>query len=201
MTERKNKISDSMKVLAAMLEAIKRDKKRYNLTLEAAFENKINGSYEYAKSWYEETYNKKYYTQEQYKNILYNFISGNISELHMPILYYLTGYFNGYDYKNLDNASFKIIKEYVEMQLSFELEERKEIERLERDTQEIRRILGRHNYTMALECIIPFIKLEEAGKLRNNGAKSVTMLVADMFNYGFILGKKAERARKHKQTT
>lgn len=34
--------------------------------------------------------------------------------------------------------------------------------------------------------------LEEAGKL---GSK--TMLIADMFNYGFILGKKTERARKH----
>lgn len=188
MTEIKNINLDSMEVLATMLEATKHNGKRHNLTLEEAFEDIIKGSYKYSKGWYEDTYNKKYYTWEQYKNILYNFIAENISELPMPILYYLTRYFNGYDYRNLDNDSFKIIKEYVEL----ELEERKEIERLERETQEIRHILKNQNYSLAYECIIPFLKLEEAGKL---GGK--TMLISDMFNYGFILGKKTERARKH----
>lgn len=188
MTEIKNINLDSMEVLAAMLEATKHNEKRHNLTLEEAFEDIIKGNYKYSKGWYEDTYNKKYYTWEQYKNILYNFIAENISELPMPILYYLTRYFNGYDYRNLDNDSFKIIKEYVEL----ELEERKELERLERETQEIRHILKNQNYSLAYECIIPFLKLEEAGKL---GGK--TMLIADMFNYGFILGKKTERARKN----
>ncbi len=188
MTKIKNINLDSMEVLAAMLEATKHNGKRHNLTLEEAFEDIIKGSYKYSKGWYEDTYNKKYYTCEQYKNILYNFIEENILELPMPMLYYLTKYFNGYDYRNLDNDSFKIIKEYAEL----ELEERKEIERLERETQEIRHILKNQNYSLTYECIIPFLKLEEAGKL---GGK--TMLIADMFNYGFILGKKTERARKH----
>ena len=137
MTKIKNINLDSMEVLAAMLEATKHNGKRHNLTLEEAFEDIIKGSYKYSKGWYEDTYNKKYYTCEQYKNILYNFIEENILELPMPMLYYLTKYFNGYDYRNLDNDSFKIIKEYAEL----ELEERKEIERLERETQEIRHIL------------------------------------------------------------
>lgn len=93
------------------------------------------------------------------------------------------------------------MKDDIKVLLETKRQTNQKLQKLLNETEEIRRILKHKNYMPALDYVLPFIELEEAGKLRDHGAKSETMLIADMFNYGFILGKKAERKRKNKRNT
>lgn len=53
----------------------------------------------------------------------------------------------------------------------------------------------------AFDYIEPFLRLEEAGMLGKPEMRGKTALLIEMFNYGFILGKRTERARKHSRCT
>lgn len=197
MSDNINSILNSKEALTVVVEAVKAYKARYNLTWIEAFEQQLRNSYKYAVGWYKESLNKKYFTWEQYKEFIYNYIIGNISELPEMILYYLTKYFDGYNRSVPDTDVIEIIKNQTESLMIFEQEETKRIERAEQETREIRRILNHQNILFTYEYIIPFLELEEAGKLGSCEARGKTMLLADMFNYGFILGKRAERDKKH----
>lgn len=196
MEDDKNRISNSKKALAAFIECIKVHIKRNKLTLAEAYENELLSSYKFAEGWYEEIIKEKYCTQEQYKNYFRNFILGNCAELPEFILYYLINFCEGFDYKNLDNDVLMAIREYLKKQLSSEAEDRNKLEKLMQETKEIRHILKYQNLLFALNNIMPFVKLEEAGKLGGKYARGKTMLLVEMFNYGYILGKRAERAKK-----
>ncbi len=204
MTENKNILFTSEEALASIIEASKMYRKKYNLLFLEAFDQTLKGCYNYTKGWYEERHpNKKYfYTWKQYTNIFYNMILGNISRLPESVIQELTNYYQDSDYDtNIDTMAFELLKDSIKILLESKQKEMKEIDKFERETAEIRRILKHQDFLNAYEHIISFLKLEEAGKLRDNGAKSETMLIADVFNLGFILGKRAERAKKHKQNT
>ena len=197
MNDYNNEHLSSFDLLTAAIEAAKEHSKIYGLTLTEAFNQKLHSSYNYSKGWHEDHYEGKFYAIEQYKAFFYNFIIGNSPELPEPVLYWATSYFRGYNYKEPDTTALTIIKEYTEALLISEQEEQQEIEQLEQETKEIRRILRHQDFLIAFEFVSPFIKLEEAGKLGSHEVRGKTALLTEMFNYGFILGKQAERARKH----
>lgn len=204
MTENKNILFTSEEALASIIEASKMYRKKYNLLFLEAFDQTLKGCYNYTKGWYEERHpNKKYfYTWKQYTNIFYNMILGDISRLPESVIQELTNYYRDSDYdKNIDTMAFELLKDSIKILLESKQKEMKEIDKLERETAEIRRILKHQDYLNAYKHIMPFLKLEEAGKPRNKETRGKRMLLTEMFNYGFILGKRAERARKHKQTT
>ena len=184
------------------INAVEAYKTRYSLTLTKAFEESLNNSYKYAKGWYEKNSPGKYYTWNQYRAFFYNFIIGRCPELPEAMLCFLTSYFRGYDYNKVSNTeTLEFLKKYVISTLDAEHEEEREIRRLEHETRKIRRILRYQDFFTAYEFVLPFLKLEEAGKLENHKTKERTRFITEMFNYGFILGKRAERARKNKYNT
>ncbi|MGN0612641.1 MAG: hypothetical protein ACI4JB_01950 [Porcipelethomonas sp.] len=195
-------IMSSQEALTAVINAVEAYKTRYSLTLTKAFEAELRSSYKYAKSWYEGKSSRKYYTWNQFRAFFYNFIIGKCPELPKAMLCYLTAYYRGYDYSsNPDTGVLENLKMYVESTLDSEQEEKEELKRLEQETREIRSILKHQDILKAYEYIMPFLKLEEAGMLGNQETRGKTMLLTEMFNYGFILGKRTERERKHKQNT
>lgn len=195
-------IINSQEALTAVINAVEAYKTRYSLTLTKAFEENLNNSYKYAKGWYEKNSPGKYYTWNQYRAFFYNFIIGKCPELPKAMLCYLTAYYRGYDYSSIpDTGVLETLKVYVKSTLDSEQEEKEEIKRLEQETREIRRILKHQDFLNAHEHIMPFLNLEEAGKLGKREIRGKTALLAEMFNYGFILGKRTERERKHKQNT
>lgn len=195
-------IMSSQEALTAVINAVEAYKTRYSLTLTKAFEESLNNSYKYAKGWYEKNSSGKYYTWNQYRAFFYNFIIGKCPELPKAMLCYLTAFYSGYDYSSIpDTGVLETLKMYVESTLDSEQEEKEELKRLEQETREIRRILKHQDFLNAYEHIMPFLKLEEAGKLGNKETRGKRMLLTEMFNYGFILGKRTEREKKHKQNT
>lgn len=195
-------IINSQEALTAVINAVEAYKTRYSLTLTKAFEESLNNSYKYAKGWYEKNSPGKYYTWNQYRVFFYNFIIGRCPELPEAMLCFLTSYFRGYDYNKVSNTeTLEFLKKYVISTLDAEHEEEREIRRLEHETRKIRRILRYQDFFTAYEFVLPFLKLEEAGKLENHKTKERTRFITEMFNYGFILGKRAERARKNKYNT
>lgn len=203
MTENKNSIPSSEESLIIIVEAAKEYKERYDyLTLMEALEQTLHGWYNYSKYWHEKMYDEEFYKYDKCMDYIYRFIESKITSLPKIIRYYLADYYRDNKFTEiLDIDTYEKLKNDIKEMLDVQFWERRELQKILNETKEIRRILGCHNYTMALDCVLPFIKLEEAGKLRDNREKSKTMLIVDMFNYGFILGKRVERARKHKQTT
>lgn len=199
MKDNINRISNSKEALAAFIECIKVHIERNKFTLPDAYEDGLLSSYNFAKGWYEEIIKDEYCTLEQYKNYFRSFILGDCSELPQYILCFLAHFYEGYDYTNLDNDVVIAIKEYLKFQLSLEAEKRKKIENLMQETKEIRRILKHQSVSFALKNIMPFIELEEAGKLGSKEVRGKTTLLIEVFNYGLILGKRAERAINHKK--
>lgn len=196
-------VYSSNEALAAVIEATKAHQKKYNLTLMNAFEQKLHSNYNFAQIWYEKQWTgEKYYTWEQYKSFFYNYITGIYPTLPTAIKCYLLNNYKPFNYpKTPDPDVFKIIKEQLEVLAEYELKEKQELEQIEHETTEIRRILMHQNLTPALEYIEPFLRLEEAGILGKPEMRGKTALLIEMFNYGFILGKRTERARKHSKSS
>ncbi len=203
MTEEKNLIPGREESLIIIIEAAKKYKSDYNhLTLLEALKGTLHGWYDYSKRWHEKMYDEEFYKYDKCMDYIYRFTETKITPLPEIIRYYLADYYQGNKFpETLDTAAHKKLKEDIEAMLNAEYLKKRKLQKTLNETEEIRRILSCHNYTLALECVLPFIELEEAGKLRGNGTKSETMLIADMFNLGFILGKRTERSRKHKHTT
>ncbi len=199
MKDNINRISNSKEALAAFIECIKVHIERNKFTLPEAYEDGLLSSYNFAKGWYEEIIKDEYCTLEQYKNYFHGFILGDCSELPQYILCFLAHFYEGYDYTNLDNDVAIAIKEYLKFQLFLEAEKRKKIENLMQETKEIRDILKHQSVSFALKNIMPFIELEVAGKLGSKEVRGKTTLLIEVFNYGLILGKRSERAIKHKK--
>lgn len=127
---------------------------------------------------------------------------GNYPTLPEAIKIYLLGNYKPFNYrKSPDPDILKSIKEQLEILAAYELDERRELDQIEQETKEIRRILMHQDLTPACEYIVPFLKLEEAGRLGNPKTRGRIALLIEMFNYGFILGKRAERAKKYGQHT
>lgn len=184
----------SEKALATVIESTKKHQKKYDLTLIKAFDQTLLKNYKYAQAWAD----KKYYTWEQYKDFFYGFIVGKYPYLPEAVVCYLTSFYSGSKYsKALDLQVLKTIKEQLEILAECELKKKQELEYIKQETEKIRLILSYQDLTPAFDYIEPFLKLEEAGVLGKTETRGKTALLIEMFNYGFILGKRTERARKH----
>lgn len=196
-------VYSSTEALAALIEATKAHQKEYDLTLMNAFEQKLYSNYNFAKIWYEEQRaGEKYYTWKQYKSSFYNYIMGNCNTLPTAIKYYLFKNYQSFNCPQFpDKDVYKSIKEQIEVLAEYELKEKQELEQIEQETTEIRQILSYQDLMPAFDYIEPFLRLEEAGMLGKPEMRGKTALLIEMFNYGFILGKRTERARKHSRCT
>lgn len=195
MSENKNQIFSSKETLAAVIERAKICKERYKRSITYAFEDSLLGCYKYSESWYR--YNngdtKHYYTFEEYKERFYSFITGNLPFLPKLIRMYATFFYKDSHYsKEIDLIVAEELRDYAEKLL----DEKQAIERLERESAELRQILGLQNTTLALEKVLPLYKLEEAGKFIKGRKGDMLMFSIYVFNYGYILGKRKERAKK-----
>lgn len=203
MSENTIQLFSSEEALATVIESTKTYQKEYNLTLMNAFEETLLKNYQYAKAWSEKARtDKKYYTWERYKDFFYGFIVGKYPYLPEAVVCYLTSYYSGSKYsKALDLQVLKTIKEQLEVLAVYELKEKQELEQIEQETTEMRRILSYQDIMPAFDYIEPFLRLEEAGMLGKPETRGKTALLIEMFNYGFILGKRTERARKHSKSS
>lgn len=196
-------VYSSTEALAAVIEATKSYQRKYNRTLMKAFEDTLHTNYDFAKIRYEEQWTgEKYYTWEKYKTIFYNYTTGNYPTLPEAIKKYLRIYYRSSNFrKSPDPDILKSIKEQLEILAAYELDKKRELDQIEQETKEIRRILMHQDFTPACEYVVPFLKLEDAGRLGNPKARGRMALLLEMFNYGFILGKRVERAKKYGQHT
>ena len=196
MSENKNRIFSSKETLAAVIEKAKICQNRYKRTITYSFEDSLLGCYKYSESWHRH-YNgetKNYYDFDEYKEIFYRFIAGNLSFLPKAIRVYATFYYKDSNYsKEPDSIVVEELKSYAKNLL----DERKVLERLEQETVELIQILGHQDTTLAVEKMLPLYKLEKAGKFIKGRKGDMLMFALYMFNYGYILGKRKERAKKH----
>lgn len=196
MSENKNQIFSSKETLAAVIEHAKICKERYKRSITYAFEDSLLGCYKYSESWYR--YNngdtKRYYTFEEYKERFYSFITGDLPFLPKLIRAYATFYYEDSHYsKEVDSIVAEELKSYSEKQL----DEKKLLKRLESEAADLVQMLGFQNTKLAIEKVLPLYKLEEAGKFLKGRKGDMLMFSIYMFNYGYILGKRKERAKKH----
>ena len=196
MSENKNQIFSSNETLSAVIENAKIRKKRYKRSITYAFEDSLLGCYKYSESWYRhhngET--KSYYDFDEYKEIFYRFITGNLSFIPKAIRAYATFYYDDPIYiKEPDLNVVEELKKYAEKLL----DERRALERLEQETAELIQMLGHQDTTLAIEKMLPLYELEKAGKFIKGRKGDMLMFSLYMFNYGYILGKRRERAKKH----
>jgi len=194
MSENKNQIFSSKETLAAVIERAKITQERYKKSIAYSFEDSLLGCYKYSESWYR--YNngdtKRYYTFEEYKERFYSFIIGNLPFLPRVIRVYATFYYEDSHYsKEIDSIVVEELKKYSEKQL----DEKRLLKRLESESAELRRMLGFQNTALALKKVLPLYELEKVGKF--NGRNDMLMFSIYMFNYGYILGKRKERTKKH----
>ena len=196
MSENKNQIFSSKETLAAVIEHAKIYKERYKRSITYAFEDSLLGCYKYSESWYR--YNngdtKRYYTFEEYKERFYSFITGHLPFLPKLIRAYATFYYEDSHYsKEVDSIVAEELKSYSEKQL----DEKKLLKRLESEAADLVQMLGFQNTKLAIEKVLPLYKLEETGKFLKGRKGDMLMFSIYMFNYGYILGKRKERAKKH----
>lgn len=196
MSENKNQIFSSNEALAAIIEDSKRYKERYKKSITAAFEDSLLSCYNYSESWYRyhngET--KSYYDFDEYKEIFCQFIAGNLSFLPKLIRIYATSYYRGFQYSKEPDLN---VVEELKNHAKKLLDERKALERLEQETAELIQMLRRQDTTLAVEKMLPLYKLEKSGRFIKGRKGDMLMFSLCMFNYGYILGKRKERAKKH----
>lgn len=195
MSENKNQIFSSKETLAAVIEYAKIYKEKYKVSTTTAFEDSLLGCYKHSESWYR--YNngdtKRYYTFEEYKERFYSFITGKLPFLPKLIRMYATFYYKDSHYsKEIDSIVVEELKSYSEKQLN----EKRLLKRLESEAADLVQMLGFQNTTLAIEKVLPLYKLEEAGKFLKGRKGDMLMFSIYMFNYGYILGKRKERAKK-----
>lgn len=77
------------------------------------------------------------------------------------------------------------------------MDEKKAICQLEQESAELIRMLESQNAVLAIEKVLPLYELEKAGKFIKGRKGDMLMFSIYMFNYGYILGKRKERAKKH----
>lgn len=196
MSENKNQIFSSKETLAAVIERAKITQERYKQSMTYAFEDSLLGCYKYSESWYR--YNngdtKRYYTFEEYKERFYSFITGHLPFLPKLIRAYATFYYEDSHYsKEIDSIVVEELKNYSEKQL----DEKRLLKQLESESADIVQMLRFQNAAFSIEKVLPFYKLEEAGKFLKGRKGDMLMFAIYMFNYGYILGKQKERAKKH----
>ncbi len=196
MSENKKQIFSSKETLAAVIECSKRCKERHKMSITTAFEDSLLSCYHYSELWYgrHNSEEKSYYSFEEYKEIFCRFIAGNLSFLPEAIRAYATFYYEDSHYsKEADSIVVEELKNYAEKML----DERKALGRLEQETAELIQMLGRQDTTLAVEKMLPLYELEKAGKFIKGRKGDMLMFSLYMFNYGYILGKRKERAKKH----
>lgn len=196
MSENKNQIFSSNEALAAVIEDSKRYKERYKKSITAAFEDSLLSCYKYSESWYRyhngET--KSYYDFDEYKEIFYKFIAGNLSFLPELIRSYVIFYYRDSQYSKEPDLN---VVEELKNHAKKLLDERKALERLEQEAAELIQMLRHQDTTLAVEKMLPLYELEKAGKFIKGRKGDMLMFSLYMFNYGYILGKRKERAKKH----
>lgn len=196
MSKNKNQIFSSEETLAAVIEHSKRYKERYKMSITTAFEDSLLSCYKYSESWYRHHNGEtmRYYDFDEYKEIFYRFIVGNLLFLPKLIRIYATSYYRDSQYsKEPDLNVVKELKNHAKKLL----DERKALERLEQEETELIQMLGHQSITLAVEKVLPLYELEKAGKFIKGRKSDILIFSLYMFNYGYILGKRKERAKKH----
>lgn len=196
MSENKNQIFSSKETLAAVIECSKRYKERYKKPIITAFEDSLLSCYRYYESWYshDNRATKNYYDFDKYKEIFCQFIAGNLSFLPKSIRIYATSYYRGSQYSKEPDLN---VVEELKNHAKKLMDERKALERLEQETAELIQMLRHQDTTLAVEKMLPLYELEKAGRFIKGRKGDMLMFSLYMFNYGYILGKRKERAKKH----
>lgn len=178
-----------MEILAVIVEAVKMQQERYGRPLLEAFDDVVLGCYKYSESHYKKQCNKSYFTLEHYETDLSMFVSGIHIGLPKSITHYLNWYFRDFN-TTIDEDILEQLKEQIQLRFELERKKARRIWQCECETEDIRALLHKQKLDEAIKHVAPFILLEKTGKYNGDS------LIIDMFNYGYILGKRVERSKK-----
>lgn len=177
-------------IVALLVSEAGRISNKYNISLLRAYNDLARLLYDYQSGQAGEGFMscKEYYKQ------LTRFILGE----GLPsagLIMYLVKYYS-YPSKptgaalELDQAKLKELQDALREQQQAIRERERALRANEQSTREIRRIIHKQPATSVYELIEPIIKAFESS------GQSRTITYIDLFNYGYMEGKRAERARR-----
>ncbi len=192
------RLSD-VEILTTMIESEKRTeqllyKGNCPYTALKSYQEAVYSVFYYSKARYEELMGVgSFYERNEYLHLFYD-LALDLKGLPETVKKCASLYYHGTPHDTEIDAIFyaRLCKE-IKDEIERERAEQAEIERIKEETKELQRILGEQFPLQDLEKIKPLLKLAE----HENRAGSY-LFMAQLFNYGFIEGKRAERAKRKK---
>lgn len=194
MTENRTALYTSEEALAIIISRTKKYQRQYHLDLIEAFRQTVCSCWKYSRAWYEEAWkkdNEKYYSFEEYKSFFYNYIVGVYRKLPDAIVFYITSWSEGSGYSRIiDKEALAEIKIQLKALADEEINRRKQFDRMREETKELRRILKHQKYHREADELVALYMIFTEEK------KETFKMFIDIFNYGYIKGKRAVRHKK-----
>lgn len=171
-------------VISIMLYNAQRLLDTSNFSVYTAFEQTIISFYYFAEARIKNT--PHYCTLNEYKEIFFNAV---MESQEIPSVYciLITRYYiHGLEERRKTPLNTDFLKT-LRQQIS---EHRTQIEDLNTATADIRKILGHQTFELYMKYALPLIKQHRITGM------SADYTLMDIFNYGYIIGKREERAKK-----
>lgn len=173
-------------LIPLIIETVKKHGLKYEMTPLKSLEERSYIWFGYSKSHLDNIGQTIDLSEREYFDIICNFIIDDKTTIPERYANFIFEY-HGYNFRDLS-----LDKEFLDNLCDSIRSEQKRIKKLESDMSEILHILDQQYFLTNLEYVAPLVEVRRLKEYPN------FCIFLDLFNYGFIMGKRAERARRIK---